>query len=287
MLNYFIGIIIILIIIIILMIFILIGHQKNITVDKIHGDPNNTYLIHRSWSSRTLNQYMYHYCYKTWIDLNPYYTMIWYDDYDCEKFMKKFGEKEYQAWKKIIHTAYKSDLWRACLLYHYGGVYIDCYTRPYMPIDDMIKLTNLKDQHYFISAQDFKESGSGIHNGFMIASKNHPFLRAYIDQILYNVNKGVEKRMFELTGPLCLSKTIKKVNKQSHHIGFNNGKYNYYLFSMENTWIANIMHNNIKLMTKKYDYLYCLLYQKVFKQWMGSNTSYYYHFLNHNVVKLD
>lgn len=36
-----------------------------------------------------MNNYMYDRAYLTWFKLNPYYTIKWCIDEDCELFMKK------------------------------------------------------------------------------------------------------------------------------------------------------------------------------------------------------
>jgi mannosyltransferase OCH1-like enzyme len=275
MLNYYIGLGVIFIVIVIYTILIILNHAITITVPKYSGHKNNTLVIHRSWHTRQLNPYMYQQAYKKWLDLNPNYTIIWYDDDDCEQFMKNFGDKEYQAWKKLIPTAYKSDLWRACLLYQYGGVYIDCYATPKVSIDEIIKLTKMKNE-YFISACDFEENR--IHNGFMIATKHHPILKSYINNMICNINVGIEKNMFELTGPICLANTIKNINNKKHHVGLNEGNVNYYLFGLKNIAFCHIMYNNQILLVKKYDIIYCLLYQKIYKYLIGSHSNYYYQY---------
>lgn len=281
--HYYIAIFILFLICFICFSIIVMGYQTTITIPKVCGDKHwkqSNMVIHRSWYSREMNQYMYEDAYKSWIDLNPNYTMVWHDDQDCEAFMKKFGEKEYNAWKKLIPTSYKSDLWRACLLYTYGGVYVDSYAVPYVSIDDMLKIAG---NNIFVSVIDNLFDKEGIHNGFMIAPKGCKILKRYINNIVKNVEIGVEKKMLEMTGPICLNNTLVEMNRKTPHVGLNKGKINYYLFNNDGKCAFGIVHDDVKLLCKKYDFLDCFLYQKAYKFLIGSKHHYYRAFINGKV----
>lgn len=280
--NSIYGFIIIIIICIILLIITLIMYTQVTTVSDIHEAILNNKItnipnvIHRTWYSKTMNNYMYDRAYLTWVKLNPNYTMKWYIDEDCEEFMKNFGEQEYLTYKKIIPTAYKADLWRACKLYKEGGVYVDSYSVNFVAIDDIIKMTGLEnDKDIFISILDSATFGSGIHNGLIIATPQHPILKQYINDIVKNVAIGKEDVVMSLTGPLCLSKSIKILNKsnKSHEAGLNDGIYKYYLFQHNFGIYQSISDKKTILLNKKYDFLYCLLYQKVLN---FSSSNYWY-----------
>ena len=273
-----------LIIILIILTFISYFPMKNVMAS--HYGNNNCFdgipkIIHRTWYSNELNRHMYNEAYLKWVTLNPEYTMIWHDNDNCKKFMKSQGKRVYKAWKKIIPTAYKADFWRACQLYETGGVYADSYTCPYTSINEMIKLTKLEnDKDIFISVLDIKDSGSGIHNGFMMVTPKHPILKKYIKDMIVNIEKGVEKKIFRLTGPLCLSQSINNLCKDNkpHQLGYNDKLYKYFLFELNDGIYGNIYYNKKLLMVKKYDFLHCFLYQKAYKYCTGSTQNYlYYH----------
>lgn len=233
-------------------------------------------IIHRTWYSKTLPLKMYINAYKPWITMNPDYQMIWNDDNDCKTYMKKFGKKEYKAWKKIIPTSYKADLWRACVLYEYGGVYVDSYAVPFISIDEMIARSNLKNENdIFISVLEDK---GGIHNGFIIVTPKHPFIKRQIDDILSNVDKEEENDIMTLTGPMCLSQSIKNElhDDTPHNYGLNDKSLKYYLFKYNLSVYCNITDHGEKLLCKKYDFTYCMLYQKVWKYLSGSTHNYAY-----------
>lgn len=293
--TIYISVIVILALIVISIILTFISYASSKEVMTTHYGNNENYspipkIIHRTWYSKELNIHMYNKAYLKWVTLNPEYTMIWHDNDNSKTFMKSQGIRVYNAWKKIIPTAYKADFWRACQLYETGGVYADSYTCPYTPINEMIKLSNLQNEkNIFISVLDIEESGKGIHNGFMMATPKHPILKQYIEDMIINIEKGVEKEIFTLTGPLCLSKSINKLckNNNPHQLGYNNKLYTYFLFELKDGMFGHIYYNKKLLMTKKYDFLHCLLYQKAYKYCTGSTQNYLYYYQKGKVVHSD
>ena len=65
-------------------------------------------------------------CVDKLIQNNPEFTHHLYDDNDCRQFIKdNFPLNVVQAFDKLIPGAYKADLWRYCVLYIHGGIYLD------------------------------------------------------------------------------------------------------------------------------------------------------------------
>ena len=49
-----------------------------------------------------------------------------FNDADCRAFIaREFPDDVLYAYDRLIPTAFKADLWRYCVLYKYGGVYLD------------------------------------------------------------------------------------------------------------------------------------------------------------------
>ena len=49
-----------------------------------------------------------------------------FNDADCRAFiMNEYPPDVLMAYDQLIPTAFKADLWRYCVLYKYGGVYLD------------------------------------------------------------------------------------------------------------------------------------------------------------------
>ena len=73
---------------------------------------------------------------------NPGWKVKFYNDEDCLNFLKNdfqndkplFKKNVIIGYNKLIPGAYKADLWRLCILYQYGGVYIDASSEILEPI---------------------------------------------------------------------------------------------------------------------------------------------------------
>ena len=60
------------------------------------------------------------------VQSNPKITFHLYDENDCREFIKNNFEPDVlHAYDSLIPCSYKSDLWRFCVLYKNGGIYMD------------------------------------------------------------------------------------------------------------------------------------------------------------------
>ena len=124
---------------------------------------------------------------------NPNFEFIIYDDNDCREFIKNnFSNEVLWAFNKLIPGAYKADLWRLCILYKYGGYYLDI---KYGCINGF-KLIDLSEKEHFT----MDRPKHYIYNAVMICKKDNPFLIKCIEKIIHNVKTNYY-------GPSCLSPT--------------------------------------------------------------------------------
>ena len=88
-----------------------------------------------------------------------------YDDKEIIQFFKdhyKDSDRYINKFNKL-QGAHKADLWRYCVLYHYGGVYLDIKTELIKPLNEIfvddnmlytvlsvINGTNIKECRFFI-----------------------------------------------------------------------------------------------------------------------------------------
>jgi mannosyltransferase OCH1-like enzyme len=170
-------------------------------------------------------------CVNSLIKDNPEFNHHLYDDDDCREFIKNnFNDDVLNAYDSLIPGAYKADLWRYCILYKKGGIYLDIKYKCY----NNFKLINLTDNEYFV--RDLEYSGHGIYNAFMICKPGNNKCLKCINQIVkYVKNKEYTDSIFKITGPLLLinyftEKELKdfvlKLNKKNSElfILFNNNK---------------------------------------------------------------
>jgi hypothetical protein len=173
-------------------------------------------VIYESWSTRNVPKGM-----KENLELvrkvNPEFDMYIYSDAECEEFIKdNFSNDVLGAFNSLIPGAYKSDLWRYCVLYVKGGVYMDIKihsipTRPLFTtisswfctkdssdpvcrpenIVQSIQDTAIQQQTLFgtnaIFVQDGKEGSCypiGVYNGFMASMPKNPVFKQCIDAVV-------------------------------------------------------------------------------------------------------
>jgi mannosyltransferase OCH1-like enzyme len=169
--------------------------------------------------------------------LNPRFNYYLFDDNDCREFIKNnFDLKVLHAFDSLIPGAYKADLWRYCILYKKGGIYLDIKYRPY----NGFRFINLMEKEHFVLDAD----GDGIYNALMVCLPGNQVLLKVINQIVENVkNKFYGNNCLEPTGPHLLSRYINKTEKNKLDM-----KHEFY-FSMEN----RVIYFNNYLILKSYN----------------------------------
>ena len=81
--------------------------------------------IYQTWHTKDLPPLMKNAVNKI-IYNNPRFNYQLFDDDDCRNFIKdNFDSSVLNAFDSLIPGAYKADLWRYCILYKNGGVYLD------------------------------------------------------------------------------------------------------------------------------------------------------------------
>ena len=158
--------------------------------------------IFQTWSTKKLLPKMQD-CVNELKNLNPEFEYYLYDDLECEKFIgDNFNDDVLNAYKKLIPGAYKADLWRYCVLYINGGIYLDIKYKPFKGF----KLIELTEKEHFVL--DLNESNNGIYNGLMVCEPFDVKLLNAINNVVINVqNNFYGETPLHTTGPLLL-KTI-------------------------------------------------------------------------------
>jgi len=121
---------------------------------------------------------------------------------DCRKFIKfNFNEDVLNAFDALTPIAYKIDLWRYCVIYKNGGIYVDIKMFPV----NGFKYIHLVDREYFVLERDgkwWKNDKFGICNAFIIAKAGNKILGDCIKKIVENVKiKNYDRNALYPTGP--------------------------------------------------------------------------------------
>ena len=157
--------------------------------------------IYQTWRTKYLPPKMQE-CVNNIKQSNPEFEHHLFDDNDCAEFIKNNFDKDvYDAYNSLIPGAYKADLWRYCILYKRGGIYLDI---KFFNVNEF-KFIDLTDKEYYV--RDIDRSGGGVYNALIISKPNNPKLLNCIKQIVTNVeNNFYGRNALEPTGPLLLKK---------------------------------------------------------------------------------
>jgi mannosyltransferase OCH1-like enzyme len=149
---------------------------------------------------------------------NPAFKHYLYDDNDCRNFIEQnYRSDVLWAFDSLIPGAYKADLWRYCVLYKLGGIYLDI---KYKQINNF-KFINLTEKEHWVLDID----GSGIYNALMVCLPGNEILIKAINQIVLNVkNKYYGQSCLHPTGPGLLSNYFTPSDKEKFDM-----HHNYYL----------------------------------------------------------
>ena len=177
-----------------------IEHLKlNITIEKKSEIPYN---IFQTWHTLDLPFYMNETVKLLQTD-NPEFNYYLYDDAMCREFINSyFDEDTLYAYDSLVPGAYKADLWRYCILYVYGGVYLDI---KYKCVNDF-KISTLMNKEQYV--RDYYD---GIYQAFLICLPKNEILMKCIHQIIIHVKtKSYLSSSLSISGPQLINKFFTK-----------------------------------------------------------------------------
>lgn len=194
--------------------------QNSTRVYPMHAKYNNVIplTIYQTWHTKDLPPGM-----RESVEFiknnNPAFMHCLYDDNDCRNFIKdNYDNDVLTAFDTLIPGAYKSDLWRYCILYKKGGIYLDI---KYIPANGF-KFINLSESEHFVHDTD----RIGIYNALMVCKMGNPILLNAINRIVQNTkHKYYGQSSLEPTGPKLLASLFDRTHTrviQMHHFASNN-----------------------------------------------------------------
>lgn len=133
-------------------------------------------------------------------------TIHRYNNEECRSLIEEnFEEKILNAYDKLIPGAFKSDIWRLCALYLYGGIYSDVHIIP----DEKSNPNIVLDSADYVFCIDYPVSSKYIYNAMMKMPKNSPVALKILDTIVDNVQKEKYPSCdLDVTGPGVHGKVI-------------------------------------------------------------------------------
>ena len=113
------------------------------------------------------------------------YDIQLYDDKMCLIFLSKYyGQEAVNIFNNMKNGAHKSDFWRFCILYLFGGFYFDIKTDFQKPIDEIFNNTIIDTTWYTV----IDNSSTNIYNGILVTPSYNPILLEMIKYIYNNPN---------------------------------------------------------------------------------------------------
>lgn len=148
------------------------------------------------------------------------YTQVYLDDKDGYDFVKTYYPQYLDNIQSLIPGAFRSDVFRLLLLYHYGGVYNDIGHTYIKPISDWLpkhySLILSRDLQLFSLGTSF--TNHGIYNAFMASYKQHPILYDMITFVIDNITyKRYGIMPTDITGPKALLRAFNRFQRKPEH----------------------------------------------------------------------
>lgn len=176
----------------------------------IHGIP---LIIYRTWNEKIIPIGMWKNIHKS-LEMTPEFDHVFYDDTARLKSIEEnFESNVVKAYKCLKPGAFKADLWRYCILYVKGGVYIDMDIELVVPLLPILKENSrIYIQQVIPERKHCVSSYPGVWNGFLAFSPKSPILKGCIDEIVQNCKTQDYKVDFlDITGPCLLARKIADV----------------------------------------------------------------------------
>ena len=163
-------------------------------------------IVYLTWNSRSVPAAMKQSIENSMAN-NPDCDFYIFSDEDCRKFLEEnYDAAIVKAFDCLKPGAYKSDLWRYCILYKLGGIYIDIKMRALMPFRDLI---NELGAPLYVKDRDVYGKTYGIWNGFLASAPGNPIFKQCIDEVVNHVNtKFYGENNLEVSGPHLLGRLL-------------------------------------------------------------------------------
>ena len=158
-------------------------------------------IIHQSYTN-TVNSHLFS-TISTWKEMNINYDYMYWNDIDCYTFIKdNFDKSVLEAYNMLYAGAYKSDIFRLCVLYIYGGIWTDISSLCEVPLDNIINNENLiivKD------TDDVQTRYGNIYQAFIISEPKNIIINHILQ---FTVNRVINHEEFNNNYPQVINQTL-------------------------------------------------------------------------------
>jgi mannosyltransferase OCH1-like enzyme len=174
---------------------------------------------------------------------NPEFNYVLFNDEMCRIFIKNnFDKNVLYAYDKLKPGKYKSELWRYCILYINGGIYLNINYK----LIHNFKLIQLTDNEYYVNNKNYGTLWNGIYNGLIISL---PY-----NYILLNMINIIVDKVINISYNNNYSNNILNALTITGTIAFNNiiisNNYNTNTYLNLSNCNNFILYNNVNILEK-------------------------------------
>jgi len=120
-----------------------------------------------------------------WKKLNPDYEIFLFDDNLCKAFLlNEFSKKHCDIFNFLKEGPIKADFWRICIIYKYGGIYVDADVEPITSLESF-----LENDIDFVTCSSY---GPKFNPNFIMAKAGDELLKKCIDTYLNMYDDNIE-----------------------------------------------------------------------------------------------
>jgi hypothetical protein len=145
---------------------------------------------------------------KTWTSLNPTFDYHLFDDAAAQALIQaEHGPRAVSAYRSCRLPVMKSDLFRICAVYRFGGLYVDAAFRCIQPIEPLLSGAKRGMLGRKWRSQIPPNIGWATPTGFMFFREaRDPILAAVMDHVSENVLRRTSNDPWHVCGPARMSK---------------------------------------------------------------------------------
>jgi hypothetical protein len=169
--------------------------------EKERGKNTIPKVIYQTWPTKNLPPKMAD-CVENLKRSNPGFEYHLYDDADCRAFIKEYFDPDVaDAYDALLPGAFKADLWRYCVLYIWGGFYVDIK----FICEPGFSFENISEPRFYV--REYNHKGTGLYDhivytGVIGSTAKNPLFYKCIRQIVENVkNRFYGPEHTSPTGP--------------------------------------------------------------------------------------
>ena len=203
----------------------LLKHNKEVQLIKAYKTINVPFLVNKTynsviplkmytcWHTKELPPLMQK-NYDALIKQNPEFKHFLYDENECRDFIRdNFDGELLNAYNSLIPCSYKSDLWRFCVLYINGGIYLDI---KYKCVNGF-KFIALTEKEYFVRDRP----DNCVYTALIVTMPKNQIMLNCINKIVENVkNKYYGINALFPTGPGVLGLFFSKEERNALELYF-------------------------------------------------------------------